>query len=380
MKLLIAGDFSPKYRISELIEEGNADSLFEGIKSVIEESDYSIVNFETVVADSSDKPIYKCGPNLSCTPKAVDLIQRVGFDCVTLANNHFRDFGDSAIAKTIRMFDEKKIDYVGGGVNLSESQRVLIKHFGDVKVGIVNICESEFSIAKPFRAGSAPIDTFANYKQIKEAKQKADKVIVIIHGGHEHFQYPSKRMKYLYRYFVEIGADAVINHHQHCFSGYEIYKESPIIYGLGNFMFDNPKQRNSDWNNGYMVRMNIEKEKTVTFEVLPYTQCNENPTIFPISGRELKEFEKKISSINHIIQDDNVLEQKFTSFMIQKKRAVIGALAPYSSDYVRAAAGRGWVPQFLSNSRVACLYNYLICESQRDCTLKFLEDIIDKKL
>ena len=33
-------------------------------------------------------------------------------------------------------------------MNLSESQKVLIKNFGEVKVGIVNICESEFSIAK----------------------------------------------------------------------------------------------------------------------------------------------------------------------------------------------------------------------------------------
>lgn len=378
MKLLIAGDFSPKYRTIEHIEEGNADFLFEKIKPIIEESDYSILNFETVVADSSDKPIYKCGPNLSCTPKAVDLIKRIGFDCVTLANNHFRDFGDSAIAKTIRLFDERELDYVGGGINLAESQRVLIKHFGDVKVSIVNICESEFSIAKSFRAGSAPIDTFANYMQIKEAKQKADKVVVIIHGGHEHFRYPSKRMKYLYRYFVEIGADAVINHHQHCFSGYETYNDSPIVYGLGNFMFDNPKQRNSDWNNGYLVRMNVEIAKPITFDVLPYTQCNENPTISLLSGQDLIEFQKTVSSINDVILDDNALEQKFSSFMKRKKRAVIAALAPYSNDYVRAVAGRGWIPQFLSKSRAACLYNYLICESQRDCTLKFLEYIINK--
>lgn len=378
MKLLVAGDFSPKYRIIGLIEEDNADSLFEKIKLIIEESDYSIVNFETVVADSSDKPIYKCGPNLSCTPKAVDLIKRVGFDCVTLANNHFRDFGDSAIAKTISLFNEKELDYVGGGVNLTESQKVLIKNFEDVKVGIVNICESEFSIARSNRAGCAPIDTFANYMQIKEAKRKVDKVVVIIHGGHEHYQYPSKRMKYLYRYFVEIGADAVINHHQHCFSGYEVYNDCPIVYGLGNFLFDNPKQRNSDWNNGYLVRMNIEKEKPITFQVFPYTQCNENPTILPLFGDDLKVFERTISSINSTIQDDNVLDQKLTSFMEYKKRAVIGALAPYSNDYVRAAAGRGWIPQFLSKSRVACLYNYLICESQRDCTLKFLEHIIEK--
>lgn len=42
-------------------------------------------------------------------------------------------------------------------------------------------------------------------------------------------------MQEIYRFFVDIGADAVINHHQHCYSGYEVYKEKPIFYGLGNF-------------------------------------------------------------------------------------------------------------------------------------------------
>lgn len=378
MKVLVAGDFSPKYRTIKLIEEDMADSLFEKIMPIIKDSDYSIVNFETVVADECDKPIYKCGPNLSCTPKAVNLIKRVGFDCVTLANNHFRDFGDSAIAKTLCHFNEEGLDYVGGGLNLAESQKILVKDFRNIKIGIVNVCESEFSIAKPCRAGCAPIDTFANYMQIKEAKEKADKVVMIVHGGHEHYQYPSIRMKYLYRYFIEIGADAVINHHQHCFSGYEIYNDCPIVYGLGNFMFDNPKQRNTEWNNGYMVRLNIEKSKPIIIEILPYTQCNEDPTILPLSDGELKGFEKTLSSINSTIQNDDALEQKMISFMESKKKAVIGALAPYSNDYVRAAAGRGWVPQFLSKSHVACLYNYLICESQRDCTLNFLEHIIEK--
>ena len=42
-------------------------------------------------------------------------------------------------------------------------------------------------------------------------------------------------MKETYRFFVDCGADAVINHHQHCYSGYEYYKDKFICYGLGNF-------------------------------------------------------------------------------------------------------------------------------------------------
>jgi poly-gamma-glutamate synthesis protein (capsule biosynthesis protein) len=48
-----------------------------------------------------------------------------------------------------------------------------------------------------------------------------------------------------YRFFIEAGADAVVNHHQHCICGYEVYKGKPIFYGLGNFCFDWAKRSTS---------------------------------------------------------------------------------------------------------------------------------------
>ena len=51
---------------------------------------------------------------------------------------------------------------------------------------------------------------------VEEAKKKADFVLVIVHGGSEHFQLPTPRMQATYRFFVDAGADAVVNHHQHC--------------------------------------------------------------------------------------------------------------------------------------------------------------------
>ena len=52
---------------------------------------------------------------------------------------------------------------------------------------------------------------------------------------------------------MDIGADVVVNCHQHCFSGCEIYNGKHIFYGLGNFFFDWPERRNGMWNKGYML-------------------------------------------------------------------------------------------------------------------------------
>lgn len=60
-------------------------------------------------------------------PKVSDSSKKVGFKCVTLANNHFRDYGDSAIIKTLALFDKYEIDHVGGGTSLSDSQKFLLK-------------------------------------------------------------------------------------------------------------------------------------------------------------------------------------------------------------------------------------------------------------
>ena len=86
-------------------------------------------------------------------------------------------------------------------------------------------------------------------------------------------------MKELYHYFVEIGADAVINHHQHCYSGFEVYKNKPIFYGLGNLLFDWDGRRNGTWNEGYMTSLNFQEDGKVTFDLISYTQCNDRPSV-----------------------------------------------------------------------------------------------------
>lgn len=59
-----------------------------------------------------------------------------------------------------------------------------------------------------------------------------------------------------YRFFIDAGADAVINHHQHCISGYEHYQGKPIFYGIGNFFFPPIfKHTPKSWNEGYMVTL-----------------------------------------------------------------------------------------------------------------------------
>lgn len=376
MKILIAGDYCPCNRVANLISQGQpviSDSVVQQIKSV----DYAVVNFECAVADTSMRPIPKCGPHLGCAEKAVAVLKEAGFNCVTLANNHFRDYGSEGVKRTIEVLDEVGIDHVGGGNNIVEATAILYKQIEGKIVAIINVCENEFSIADENRGGSAPLDIIDLHYRISTAREKANIVVVIIHGGHEHFQYPSPRMKKLYRFFVETGADAVVNHHQHCYSGCEVYQGKPIVYGIGNFCFDHPKKRNGIWNEGYMVVLNF-VDSDIQYELIPYVQCDEKPNVELMDGLKLQTFWETVRSISNTINDDSLLRQTYEHFVKFRSSALITPFTPYFNEYLQLAAGRHYLPYLIPKKKLAKMLGVIRCESHRDILIESMKEKLNK--
>ena len=370
MKILIAGDFCPMDRVAKLIDKEDYESVFGEIVKYTKLADYSIVNLEAPIVETEAKPIDKCGPNLKCTSKAVKALKYAGFGMATLANNHFYDYGDDGVKQTLDACQKEGIDVVGGGMNITDAAKTFYKEIKGVKVAFVNCCEHEFSIATDTSGGSNPLNPIQQYYAIKEAKQNADRVIVIVHGGHEHYQLPSPRMKETYRFFIDAGADAVINHHQHCYSGYEIYHNKPIMYGLGNFSFDWPKRRNSIWNEGYMVMLNIEGEN-VSFETIPYIQGNDNAGICIMDASNKQKFNSEIIKLNSIIADDKQLQCTHEKWMTNNSKGYLLALEPYQGRYLSALYFRSLLPSFLNKKKCYRILNYVNCEAHLD-RLKFM--------
>lgn len=375
INILVAGDYCPMGRIADKLDKRNY-TFFDDIKSLTREADYSIVNLECPIVEVEAQPIKKCGPCLKSTTNAIEAMQYAGFDCATLANNHFRDYGDEGCHTTLKELEKANIDYVGGGRNIIEAQKALYKEFGNKRLAIVNFCENEFSIATETSAGAAPIDTVDNYNQITEARKNADYVLVIIHGGHEHYQLPSPRMKKLYRHFITLGADAVVNHHQHCFSGYEYYNGKPIVYGLGNFCFDWKGKINSTWNDGYMV--DIKFDDKIDIELIPYKQCNTTPTIEILNKGEQDDFNSRINDLNQIITNDNQLNNSFIKWCDNRRNGVESIFKSYHNRYLNAAASRGWIKRPNNQQELKILLNYILCESHRDISIKILKDTIER--
>lgn len=370
MNIIIAGDFCPRRRVEKLIAEKNYQDVFSQVKEITDKADYSILNFEAPVVFNDAKPIEKTGPNLKCSKNAVEAIKYAGFDAVTLANNHFYDFGDVGVKDTINTLKEYNIDYFGGGKNINEAKKTLYKEIKEKKIAFINFCEREWSIATETTGGSAPLNPIQNHYQIKEAKKNADYVIVIVHGGKEHYQLPLPRMQETYQFFIDSGADVVINHHQHCYSGYEIYNGKPIFYGLGNFCFDTShEKRDKLWEEGFMLRLSI--NDIIDFELIPFIQCGKNPNIDFIEDRV--NFDNRIDELNKIINNKQLLEDNFKRLVEKEKLDYLTSIEPLTNRYINTLQRRKLFPLLASSKFRLLLMNLLRCESHKDileCSLK----------
>ena len=195
MKVLVAGDYAYGQRLVDIVKNRQYGILFNDIKEIIKAADVSIVNYETPVLLDGGKyiPITKQGPNLQSPPEAVEAISYAGFNTATLANNHILDYGEEGCRDAIKTLENAGIETVGAGNNLSEAEKILYRHIAGQTLAIINCCEHEFSIAKENKAGANPLDPIKQFYAIKEAKKHAEFVLVIVHGGHEHYQLPSPR-------------------------------------------------------------------------------------------------------------------------------------------------------------------------------------------
>lgn len=374
INVIISGDFLPHSRVSHLIASGDYASFFSGISDVNADADYSIVNLEAPIVSNPCKPISKTGPNLKCNVNAIYALKYAGFDCVTLANNHFYDYGETGVSDTLKACLDNGIDIVGGGKNLHDAEKILYKKIKEKTIAIVNCCEHEWSIAGKEKGGSAPLDEVKNYYQIKEAESKADHVIVIVHGGTEHYNLPTPRMKKTYRFFIDAGADVVVNHHQHCISGYEVYNGKYIFYGLGNFCFDKGIRRRDFWNEGYLVKLTL--GNNINFEIIPYVQCADNPIVDFIVDKDA--FYVKINELNAIIADDAKLEQAFINMANQKEKGYLDSLQPYSNRYLKALYSKRLLPSMLFDFWYRYVLAIFRCEAHRDVMLHVLENKLKK--
>ena len=375
--VLITGDFCPDRRISELIERKKYDEIFNNFLPFSSFFDISITNLECPLTIRGKK-INKVGPSLKGPPEASEALKFAGFNLVSLANNHLMDYGEVGLKDTINALETKGIQYVGAGDSLRAANTPQVISIRGLRIGFLNIAEHEFSIATEYMGGASSLSVVNNYYQILEVKKSVDFLILIIHGGHEFFPHPSPRMKKLYPFFIDLGVDAVIGHHAHVFSGYEVYKNAPIFYNIGNFVFDRSNE-NMFWHKGFAVGLTIKKDGIKNIYLIPYSQCEKQVGVRVLDDIELNDFVEVINNYNSIISNDKMIKEEFNNFLKKKKAHYLSMLLGLGKTK-RRLLKRNLLPKiFLNDKRMLRNLHLIRCQAHREAIIEILEGEIHSK-
>lgn len=279
--LIFAGDIMLDDGPGQLIGKGGDPLL--PFSRILKEADYRIGNLECPIAESGaqqDNKIY----NFRAKPRVLPVLQG-RFDAMSLANNHSGDYGRDAFLDTIRHLDNAGIAHFGGGSNLAEAHKPLWIDRKGLKIAV--LAYNEFK-PRSFEAGANwPGIAWSEDDQvitdIRAAKAAgADLVIPFMHWGWERETTPSERQKTLARKMIDEGAALIVGSHPHVTQGVEIYKGKPIIYSLGNFVFDGFEDVPAA-QRGWLLRLKLDKSGLLFWDTIA-AQMDKDGTPHPVSG------------------------------------------------------------------------------------------------
>lgn len=297
--LALVGDVM--IRTPGIVCEKLGDDAFAQTINALSENSFVFANMEM--------PLSKRGVEaqkwsaLRSDPEVIGDIRGMGIDSVSLANNHMMDFGPDALADTIATCKTAELSWCGAGRDLDAATRPAIASIGSRQVGFLSAActlplESSAGQEKPgifpVRASYAyEVDSNMSSEQpgtmpivqswvkpedqeflrdtVSSLKRQVDVVVVGMHWGvPSYWLSPFQGILAMYQRplghaLIDAGADIVCGHHSHSLHPIEIYKERLILYSLGNFVFEDPRDFMEP--ESFIVKVTLEGELQV--ELVP---------------------------------------------------------------------------------------------------------------
>lgn len=237
--IAFAGDMIMEGSIEEAMNKHGANYPFLQVQDELQKADYAIVNLETAVTKRGTA--YSKEYHFRTGPQSLQGLKQAGFNMVSLANNHAKDYGEEGLLDTFDYLDEAGLDYVGAGKNSDQAYAAKFTEIKDKQIAILGFSRVLPNVswyAGPSKPGIASGYQLERMVQIiSEVKADADFVFVYMHWGVERNSTPEAYQKSDARAMIDAGADGIFGSHAHVIQGLDFYNEKPIAYSLGNFLF-----------------------------------------------------------------------------------------------------------------------------------------------
>jgi poly-gamma-glutamate synthesis protein (capsule biosynthesis protein) len=209
------------------------------IASTTLKADIAIANLESPFLKDASYEVLSGSFSFKANPEAISSINTAGFDVLSLANNHTLNQGKKGIIDTIDILKDNNIAFCGAGLDEEGARQAAIVEKKGIKFAFLCYAyPDDASTTQNERAGIVNMDEEKMANDIKQNKNLADVIIVIMHAGTEYVTEPNWQQKDFARAAIDAGADIVVGHHPHWPQSFEFYQEKPIIYSLGNLIFD----------------------------------------------------------------------------------------------------------------------------------------------
>jgi poly-gamma-glutamate synthesis protein (capsule biosynthesis protein) len=226
----------------------------------LENADFTVVNLETTLNDPAFFPKAVPRPAIfhpttgyvyASHPNSVIALKQSSVDIVDMGNNHTYDMLEMGLNNSLSILDQAGVLHFGAGTNEANAWApVMISSKGQT-IAFLGCTTLRIPLNTPIRndipyvasdvlrkGGAAYCAESRLRSEIIKAKQQADLVIVMIHGGTEYDSTPTNKITYLTEIARQAGATLIINHQPHVVGGFSLRDQSLIAWTMGSFLSD----------------------------------------------------------------------------------------------------------------------------------------------
>lgn len=309
LDLLFFGDMMLDRHVGERIQNKGVEYIFQELAGEEERffqgMDIIGANLEGAVTDRGDHYPPSQAYDFAFSPEIIKTIRDdYNFNFFNIANNHLADQGERGIRETRENLSRLGMDFVG------------------CRDGAAGECSLEFLDVQGKRIAFLGFSMVYNSPSeekmsdlVDKAASSSDSVIVNVHWGTEYEHRFDSRQQELAHGFIDKGADIIIGHHPHVVQGMEVYKNSPVFYSLGNFVFDQYFSRETQEGLGVGIHLGEEKD---SFSLFPLTsemsqvELMTDPEEYSRFLKEFAEWSELNEARSEQIRESGVLELPHT--------------------------------------------------------------------
>ena len=263
------------------------DKMFTEVEPLIKNHDLAYYNQESNIGGK--KLGLSAYPRFNSPEEIGDTMVNLGFNLVSLANNHTMDKGEEGVINSVEYWKTKPgVYYTGEALSWEDREsNIKILEKNGIKYAFFSYTTVTNGLLPP--SGKEYLTNIYEKskveKDIKKVKDKVDLIIVAMHWGEEYTVNPSSNQKQVAKELSDMGVNLVIGNHAHSIQPVEMINDTLVFYALGNFI---SAQDTPDKQTGALITLNIKKENNkITFNdikanlIYTYFSGSRNFKVYP---------------------------------------------------------------------------------------------------